>query len=452
MIKNYDFIIPCLFMIFNKKSTYQQHDNEIGSFYKGSVNAFGSKDTLEDNFDIDICIIGGGLTGISSALHLAKKGYSVAICEARLIGWGASGRNGGQLGNGMRKDQFVIEKKLGFTHANELWKLGLESVQTSLDLINDLNIDCNIQKGVMSAGCFKNDIEDFEFEKNYLEKKYNYNDLEIVDKNSIKSEINSNMYFSGLINKGSYHINPLKFLIGLARQLSSFNVKVFENTTISKIENKKNSIILYSGSKKIKAHKVVVACNGYLDKLLGGIRNKFMPINNYVVATEPLGEERARDIIRNNFAICDTRFILDYYRFTEDWRLLFGAGETYTASFMNKSEDFVKKRMIKVFPILNKTKIDFSWGGTLAITSNRLPHFGDLYDNKLIFAHGYSGHGLALSTLAGKLISEKISGQSDRFDFFSKVKHIFIPGGDLLRRPIYSSAIFYYKLRDYLKY
>jgi len=438
-------------MIFNKKNTYEQHDNEIGSFYKGSVKAFNSKDILENDTDVDICVIGGGLTGISSALHLAKKGFSVIICEARLIGWGASGRNGGQLGNGMRKDQFMLEEKLGFDHANELWKLGLESVETSLDLINEYKIDCNVQQGVMSAGCFKGDIRDFESEKNHLEKFYNYSKLELIDQNSIKNEINSDMYFSGLVNKGSYHINPLKFLIGLADQLKALNVKVFENTPITKIENTKNHILLYSNNKKIKSNKVVVGCNGYLDHLLGSIRNKFMPINNYVVATEPLGERKAMNIIKNNYAICDTRFILDYYRFTEDWRLLFGAGETYTSAFIHKSKDFVKNRMIKVFPILKNAKIDFSWGGTLAITTNRLPHFGQLYNNKLIFAHGYSGHGLALSTLAGKLISEKISGDSERFDFFSKVSHILIPGGDLLRRPIYSSVIFYYKLLDTLK-
>ena len=439
-------------MIFNKKMTYEQHDNEIGSFYKGSVKAFNSKDVLENDFDIDICIIGGGLTGVSSALYLAKKGFSVAICEARSIGWGASGRNGGQLGNGMRKDQFTIEKKLGFSHAKELWKLGLESVQTSLDLINQYNIDCNIQQGVMSAGCFRGDIEDFEFEKNYLEKNYNYSELELVNESKIKNEINSDMYFSGLINKGSYHINPLKFLIGLANQLKSLNIKIYENTPITKIENKNNYMVLYSNSKQIRANKVVVACNGYLDKLLGGVRNKFMPINNYVVATESLGEKKARDIIRNNFAVCDTRFILDYYRFTEDWRLLFGAGETYTSAFMHKSDEFVRSRLIKVFPTLKNVKIDYSWGGTLAITTNRLPHFGELYSNKLIFAHGYSGHGLALSVLAGKLISEKISGESQRFDFFSKIKHAFIPGSNLFRRPIYSSAILYYKLRDTIKY
>ena len=439
-------------MIFNKKNTYEQHDNESLSFYRKSTKDFNSNDLLERDLNIDICVIGGGLTGVSSALHLAKKGYSVVICESRSIGWGASGRNGGQLGVGMRKDQFTIENKFGFDHANELWNLGLESVQTALKLIKDYNIDCNIQKGVMSAGCFKNDIKDFELELNHLQKKYNYSDLELLDQSSVYNEINSNMYFSGLLDKGSYHINPLKFLLGLAHQLKILNVKIFENTPVTKIKDDKNYIKVYANNKIIKANKVVVGCNGYLDKLLGSVRNKFMPINNYVIATEPLGEKKAREIIKNNYAVCDTRFILDYYRFTEDWRLLFGAGETYTSSFMHNSKDFVKKRMIKVFPMLENAKIDFSWGGTLAITTNRLPHFGELMNSKLIFAHGYSGHGLALSTLAGKLISEKISGSSNRFDLFSKINHIFIPGGDLLRRPIYSSAIFYYKLRDTIKY
>jgi len=439
-------------MIFNKKKTYEQHDNEKGSFYKNTVKPHNSKDILEDYLEVDVCIIGGGLTGVSSALHLAKKGYKVAICESRLIGWGASGRNGGQLGNGMRKDQFFLEEKLGIDHAKELWNLGLEGVQNALDLINKYKIDCNLQNGVISAGCFDNDLKYFEYEKKHLEKYYNYNDLKVLDKKQIRKEINTDLYESGLINYGSYHINPLKFLLGLANQIRLMNVKVFENTPITKIVDKDNYVISYSNKKKIKSSKVIIGCNGYLDKLIKNIRNKFMPINNYVIATEPLGEKKAREIIKNNHAVCDTRFIIDYYRFSEDWRLIFGGGETYSASFLRDSKNFVRKRMIEVFPLLEKNKIDYSWGGTLAITVNRLPHFGTMMNNKLIYAHGYSGHGLSLSTLAGKLITEKIEGNQYKFDAFSKIKHTPILGGDLLRRPIYSSAIFYYKLRDTIKY
>ena len=174
-----------------------------------------------------------------------------------------------------------------------------------------------------------------------------------------------------------------------------------------------------------------------------------MPINNYIIATEPVGEENARKLIRNNYAVCDTRFIIDYYRFSEDWRMLFGGGETYTSKFVCDSKNFVWQRMCKVFPVLRNHKIEYSWGGTLAITVNRLPSFGSLMNDKVIYAHAYSGHGLALSTLAGKLIEEKISGNSERFDFFTKIKHFSIPGGDVMRRPIYTSAIFFYKIKDF---
>ena len=177
-----------------------------------------------------------------------------------------------------------------------------------------------------------------------------------------------------------------------------------------------------------------------------------MPINNYMIATEPLGTDKAKEIISNNYAVCDTRFIIDYYRFSEDWRMIFGGGETFSANFLKNPQNFVLKRMYKVFPQLKKYKVDYSWGGTLAITVNRLPSFGTMMNGKLFYAFGYSGHGLALSVLAGKLISEKIKGYNERFDFFKKIKHLSIPGGNLLRRPIYSSAICYYKFRDAINF
>ena len=252
------------------------------------------------------------------------------------------------------------------------------------------------------------------------------------------------------MNNFSYHINPLKFLIGLAQLLIKYKVKVYENTPVTNIVEAGDNVKIYNNKKIIKANKAVVGCNGYLDKLLGKINNNFIPINNYMIATEPLGEKTARDIIKNNYAICDTRFIIDYYRFSEDWRMIFGGGETYSSKFLNNSKNFVLNRMYKVFPMLKGYKIEYSWGGTLAITVNRLPDFGTLMNNKLLYAQGYSGHGLSLSTFAGKLIAEKIEGFNERFDLFSKIKHLSIPGGSLVRRPIYSTAIFYYKLRDLL--
>ncbi len=435
--------------MFNKKQTYEQHDNEKISFYRSSIQNLNSIDRLNTDIDIDVCVIGGGLTGISSALNLSKKGYSVVLCEARKIGWGASGRNGGQLGIGMRKDQYTVEKMLGLSHAKELWNLGIESVEEVKSLIKENKINCHLVNGVMSTACFEKDIDEYKFEIEHMSKNYQFDGYKFFNKNEIKHEIDSDIYLAGMLNSGSYHLNPLKLLISLANLIKK-NVRIFENTPVLKFYEKNNRVEVITKNGIIKANRVVVACNGYLDSLLGSKKNKFIPINNYIVATEPLGEKKAKEIIRNNYAVSDTRFIIDYYRFSEDWRLIFGGGETFTSRFVKDSKSFVTKRMLKVFPKLKNYKIDYSWGGTLAITINRLPHFGSTMNNKVIYAFGYSGHGLALSVLAGKLISEKINGDSDRFNFFSDINHMSIPFGSLFRRPIYSSAIMYYKIRDYL--
>ena len=436
--------------MFNKNRTYEQHDNEKISFYRSSVEDLNSQDQLTSDIDVDICVIGGGLTGISSAINLSKKGYSVILCEARKIGWGASGRNGGQLGIGMRKDQFTIEKKLGLKHAKELWSLGLEAVEDVKNLIKENEIDCHLVNGVMSTACFEKDIDEYKFEIEHMAKNYDFEGYQFFNKEKIREEINSKMYLAGLLNSGSYHLNPLKLTLGLAKVAQKNKVKIFENTPIEKIREEGDRVQVMSKKGLIRANQVVVACNGYLDSILGSKKNKFMPINNYVVATEPLGEKRARQIIKNNYAVCDTRFIIDYYRFSEDWRMIFGGGETFTSNFVKNATSFVSKRMIKVFPELQNVKIDYSWGGTLAITVNRLPHFGTLMNNKVSYAFGYSGHGLALSVLAGKLIGENIHGDHERFEFFSDINHMSIPLGSIFRRPIYSSAILYYKIRDYL--
>ena len=436
--------------MFNKNQTYEQHDNEKISFYRSSVEDLNSQDQLTSDIDVDICVIGGGLTGISSAINLSKKGYSVILCEARKIGWGASGRNGGQLGIGMRKDQFTIEKKLGLKHAKELWSLGLEAVEDVKNLIKENEIDCHLVNGVMSTACFEKDIDEYKFEIEHMAKNYDFEGYKFFNKEKIREEINSKMYLAGLLNSGSYHLNPLKLTLGLAKVAQKNNVKIFENTPIEKIREEGDRVQVMSKKGLIRANQVVVACNGYLDSILGSKKNKFMPINNYIVATEPLGEKRARELIKNNYAVCDTRFIIDYYRFSEDWRMIFGGGETFTSNFVKNATSFVSKRMIKVFPQLQNVKIDYSWGGTLAITVNRLPHFGTLMNNKVSYAFGYSGHGLALSVLAGKLIGENIHGDHERFKFFSDINHMSIPLGSIFRRPIYSSAILYYKIRDYL--
>ena len=435
-------------MLSTKKNTYKQHHNENISFYRHSAGFLDLEEKLQPNLNVDICIIGGGLTGVSTALNLVDKGYSIAILEANKIGSGASGRNGGQLGIGMRKDQFFLEKKFGFSEAKDLWNLGLESVKYVKDLIIKYKIECALTSGIMHVGNTSKDYKYFLEEIEHMDKLYNYKDYLYFDKKDIKNEINSNLYYSGMLSKGSYHLNPLKLLNGLTKQILNKGVKIFENTPVLRINENKENIEVSTQFSKIYAKKVVVSCNGYLDNLLGGVARNFMPINNYVIATEPLGEKKARELIKNNYAFIDSRFMIDYYRFSEDWRLIFGGPETISSKFFHDSASFVSKRMFKVFPQMKDCKIDFSWGGTLAISVNRLPNFGVKMKERLFYGHAYSGHGLGLSVLGGKLIAEKIEGNSEKFDHFSKIKHFKIPGGNFLRRPIYSSAIIYYRFMD----
>lgn len=437
-------------MFTTKKSTYKQHLNENISFYRHSTGFLNINNKLDNDLKVDICIVGGGLTGISTALNLADKGYSIAVLEANHIGSGASGRNGGQLGIGMRQDQFFLEKKFGLNEAKNFWKLGLESVKDVKDLIDKYSIDCSLKPGIMHVGNTNRDYKYFLEEIDHMQKFYNYEGYKYFDKKNIKNEINSNLYYSGILTKDSYHLNPLKLLNGMTKETIKKGVKIFENTPVKKIKEENLSVKITTELNNIYAKKVVVCCNGYLDSLLGNVRKNFMPINNYVIATEPLGEKKAKELIKQNCAVVDSRFMIDYYRFSEDWRLIFGGPETLTANFVKNASSFVSKRMYKVFPQIKDCKIDFSWGGTLAISVNRLPNFGTLMNKKLYFGHAYSGHGLALSVLGGKLISEKIEGYSERFDYFAKINHFKIPGGDFLRRPIYSSAIIYYRFMDYI--
>ena len=350
----------------------------------------------------------------------------------------------------MRKDQFFLEKKFGFERAKFFWNIGLEAVQTVTNLIKKHEIDCALTQGIMHVGNTKRDYKYFVEEMNHMEKKYDYTNYEYFNSKNIKDEVASDRYHSGILSKDSYHLNPLKLTYGLAEVCLENNIKIFENSPVDKIIDKHSEVHIHTNNHIIKSKKIIVACNGYLDDLLGSTRNFFMPINNYIIATEPLGETLAKKLIKRNCGVIDSRFMIDYYRFSEDYRLLFGGPETITSKFVKDAKNFVAKRMYKVFPEIKKYKIEFSWGGTLAISVNRLPILGYLMNQKLIYSHAYSGHGLAMSVMAGKLISEKILDKSNRFDMFNQIKHLKIPGGNILRRPIYSSAIIYYRAIDFL--
>ena len=272
-------------MFTTKKRTFNQHDNEKESFYKFSAPNFPNQIKLNENISTDVCIIGGGLTGISSALNLSNQGLSITILEANKVGSGASGRNGGQLGIGMRKDQFYLEKKFGIEKAKFFWKVGLDAVSNVVNLIEKYKIDCALRQGVLHVGNTKKDYKYFQDEIEHMQKNYNYNNYEYFDQNSIRDEVNSDRYFSGMLLKDSYHLNPLKLTYGLAEQCLANGINIYENSPADKIVDNQKEVIIHSGKNIIKAKKVIIGCNGYLDNLLGSKRNYFMPINNYIIAT-----------------------------------------------------------------------------------------------------------------------------------------------------------------------
>lgn len=426
----------------------QDHEHP-DSWYLATANNFHHPDSLDGSASCDVCVIGGGYTGLSSALHLAKRGYSVVLLEANKIGWGASGRNGGQLGSGHNKDQLELEKMLGPKSAKQLWELAEESKALTRQLISDYAIDCDLKPGIAhpdhKASYAQSSMDYVE----YLNSKYNYQAAEYYDKAKMADKLGSASYFGGMMDHDSWHLHPLNLALGLADAARDSGAKIYESTRVNKIiEGKQITVETSTGN--INTKHVVVACNGYLGSLEKRIVGKIMPINNFIIATEPLDASTVDKINPDDIAVADSRFVVNYYRLSSDKRLLFGGGENYSSKFPKDIKSFVRKPMLQVYPELADVNIDYGWGGTLAVTMNRMPHFGRLNKNNIYYAQGYSGHGVGLSILAGQLISDAMSGEAEKFDIFSKVPTSSFPGGSLLRWPALVLGMTYYALRDRL--
>jgi len=418
------------------------------SYYAATAQALEAQPPLSGDASCDVCIVGGGYTGLSAALHLAERGYQVILLEAVRIGWGASGRNGGQLGTGQRKDQRSLEKMLGAEWARRLWSLALEGRETVKSLINEHKIECDLTPGILQAAWKASEVQWMQEEAEHMRRVYGYEGLRFVPRGEMRDMLASSRYHAGLIDMGGAHLHPLNFCLGLARACLAKGVRIFEASRVERIEEG-DPAQLYTSQGSVRAKQIVLAANAYLGKLEPRIAGAIMPINNFIIATEPLGEARARALIRDNVGVQDTKFVIDYYRLSPDHRLLFGGGENYAAHFPKDIASFVRRPMLRVFPQLKDVRIDYAWGGTLAITMKRLPQLGRIAPN-IYFAQGYSGQGLNIATLAGKLIAEAISGQMERFDWIEKIKTPRFPGGVLLRYPLLVAGMLFYAMRDRL--
>ncbi len=395
----------------------------------------------------DVCIVGGGFTGLSTALHLAERGFDVVLLEAHRIGFGASGRNGGQLGSGQRMEQDGLEALMGHDDARKLWDLAEDSKNLVKDLVTRHNIHCDLKPGIAHA-CFSD--REVRHEHDYvqhLRKNYDYEPIETLDREQMQALCPSPKYVGGSLDMGAGHLNPLALAFGLGRAARDAGARIYETTRVDGIEHG-DKVTIHTAQGQVVADQLVLACNGYLGDLDSKVAKRVMPINNFVAATEPLGDD-VKKVLTRDVAIADSKFVINYFRLSPDGRLLFGGGESYGYRFPNDIEAVVRKPMIEIYPHLKDIKIDYAWGGTLAITMKRMPYLRRLSSN-VISASGYSGHGVGTATHAGQLIAMALSGEAEGFDTMARVPATPFPGGSALRSPLLALAMTWFALRDRL--
>ncbi len=421
------------------------------SYYTESAEPLKPFAALEGSGSCDVCIVGAGYTGLSSALHLAQRGYDVVLLDAHRVGWGASGRNGGQVASGQRKDQESLEDSLGPEAARSLWSLAQDANALVKSLIADHEIDCQYKHGSLHADHKHRYVDSSKAYAEKLQRDYDYDQIRFVPKNEIGELVGSDTYFGGTLDMGAGHLHPLRYALGLARAAADAGARIHERSQVVSYKNSGNgkTVKIKTNAGEIDAGFLILACNGYLDDLDSRIASRVMPINNYIIATEPLGGDRARSLIRDDVCVSDSRFVVNYYRMSDDHRLLFGGGESYSHSFPSDIKNFVRRPMLQVYPQLRDVRIDYGWGGTLAITGSRMPYVARLSD-KVLTACGYSGNGVAMATLAGQVLGDAVDGTLGRFDVLEKVPTMRFPGGRRLRWPLLVLAMTYYALRDRL--
>ena len=418
------------------------------SYYAATAPAGERHPALAGRETADVCVVGAGFTGISAALHLAERGYSVVVLEAARVGWGASGRNGGQVGSGVRESMGAFERSAGRSRAEALWALCEEAKAVIAERIARHRIRCDWRPGNLLASTRERYMGWIESEAEFCHRRFGYRGYRMLSRREMREEVASDCYVGGRMDEGGGHLHPLRFVLGMAAAAVRVGARVFEGSRVEGIRwGSPSQVSTVHGV--VEAEYVVLAGNAYLGRLEPRIESRIMPIVNHVLATEPLGERRACSLIRSGACVHATKFVVDYYRCTADHRLLFGGGETWTDRPLHDPGAFVRRYMLRVFPQLADVRIDHAWSGRLAITLNRLPHVGRLAPNGF-FAHGFSGHGVALTQIAGKLIAEAVAGTAERFDVLAGLRHRAFPGGARLRHPLLVLGMFYYALRDKL--
>lgn len=430
------------------KSTRETREH-TQSYYSATANWQTNYPTLKGEHRTDIAVIGGGFTGVNTALELAERGYQVILVEANRISWGATGRNGGQIIGGIGHDAEQFEKHIGKTGVRAIYDMGNECCEIIRERVAKYDIDCDLTWGYCDVALKPRHMREFEAFKTYHERMGYAHSLELLDHDSLKQEVNADCYLGGLLNRnGNGHVHVLNLCIGEARAAESLGVKIFEQSRVIKIDQGNNPVV-YTEQGQVRASHIVLCGNAYMDNLVPKLASRVLPSNSSVITTEPLTDEQARAIMPGNRAICDPRTALDYFRLTADKRLLFGGLSNYTGLEPTNLVETMRGKMLKVFPSLKDVRIEYGWSGQMGIGLNRMPQLGRLNGN-VYYIQAYSGHGVAPTHMMGRITAEMIAGQAERFDVFAKIKHWPFPGGKLFRRPGLAIGMLYYKLLDEL--
>ncbi len=398
--------------------------------------------------DTDVCVVGAGMTGLSAALTLAERGFRVHVLEDRSVGFGASGRSGGQLIAGYAAGLAPIRAQLDPAAVQAYWDLGEEAVTLVKDLIGRHAIACDFVPGHVDVALKDRQVRELEETADEWSR-MGYRGLEPWDRITTQERIGSSRYVGALHDPGGGHLHPLNYTLGLAAAAEHAGAVIHEGSPMTAHEDTAEGVLIHTPTGRIRARWLLLAGNAYLWRAVPAIGSRIMPVGTYIIATEPLGEHRARRLIAGNEGVSDVNFVLNYFRLSADHRMLFGGRVSYSRVEPHSVAHAMRRTMLGVFPDLADVPISHAWGGYVAITVNRLPHFGRV-GRRVLFAHGFSGHGVGLTSLAGKLMAEVVAGQEERFDLFARIRHLPFPGGRLLRTPMLMMAMMVHRLRDWL--
>ena len=417
------------------------------SYYSASANPAPERPALSGVHETDVCVIGAGYTGISTALFLLEHGFRVTVLEAALVGFGASGRNGGQIVNSYSRDLDVIEKQVGPEHARLLGEMAFEGGRIIRDRVQRYGIHCDLKNGGVFAAVNARQLGQLERQKKLWER-YGHDQLELLDARAIRGVVDTRRYVGGMLDRSGGHIHPLNLVLGETAAVESLGGVIHEQSPVIRVQQGATPVV-HTEHGQIRAQFVVVAGNAYLGDLLPALSAKSMPCGTQVVATEPLPPDLAHSLLPQDYCVEDCNYLLDYYRLSADKRLIFGGGVVYGARDPANIESMIRPNLLRVFPQLQTVKIDYAWTGNFLLTLSRLPQMGRLGSN-IFYSQGCSGHGVTFTHVAGKVLAEAIRGQAERFDAFAALPHYPFPGGRLFRIPFTAMGAWHYQLRDRL--